>query len=470
MTQPDFTPSQVGGPNDPEAKELLADGEVLPDGGDLDQGGDDGKDDLDAKLMDKHERAVVAAAMRLLQHARKRSTRTDSDDGTVLRLDGGGKLDKVARTTLGGARVPATLTRTGVLNYRRGDGTVRRELRLPEEVFHADSLETLRGAPVTVGHPYEIGGLLDAGTYRKFTVGHAEDIRQDGKQFVAGNLVVQDGKTGDAIDRGELTEVSLGYQCRMDETPGVWNGQPYDAIQRGIKYNHVALLAPGRSRADVGLRLDAADAVFIDPQEQEDKPMTVKIKLDGKDFEFGSEAHIEKIEAMHSAAVTKLDEKLSEKKEALKAATSEKETLQGKLDALQKKLDEKTTELAAANDPKALADRVNARVELVTKARSILGAEAKLDDKSDRDIMIDVIKTDESDFDGAKRSDDYLRGRYESLESKAVRADSIDAVVRTIENAKRLDANDPNLSPVVKAQIASIEASRKLASTPVGDK
>ena len=180
----------------------------------------------------------------------------------VLRLDGG-KLDKAARTQLGGVRVPATLTRTGVLNYRRGDGTVRRELRLPEEVFHADSLSSLRGAPVTVGHPMEIGGLLDAGTYRKFSVGHTEEARQDGDSLVAAMLVVQDGKTGDAIDRGELTEVSLGYQCRMDETPGVWNGQPYDAIQRGIRYNHVALLAPGKSRANVGLRLDADDAVSV---------------------------------------------------------------------------------------------------------------------------------------------------------------------------------------------------------------
>lgn len=460
MTAPDFTLPNTGGVGDPEKKELGSN--ELDDG---DEGNDGEASEEAQKNLDKHERAMMAATMRLIQSARKQSARTDStEDGSVLRLDGGGKLDKVTRTTLGGARVPATLTRTGVLNYRRGDGTVRRELRLPEEVFHADSLETLRGAPVTVGHPYEIGGLLDAGTYRKFTVGHAEDVRQDGKSLVAGNLVVQDGKTSDAIDRGELSEVSLGYQCKMDESPGVWNGQAYDAIQRGIKYNHVALLAPGRSRADVGLRLDATDAVCVD----DEGTIMVKVKLDGKDFEFGSEAHIEKIEALHSAAVTKLDEKVTEKKEALKAVTSEKEVLQGKLDSLQSKLDSVTAELAAANDPAALAARVNARVDLVSKARSILGADVKLDDKSDRDIMIDVIRNDEADFNGDKRSDDYLRGRYESLESKAVRADSVDAVVRTIEAAKRLDAKDGNMSPVVKAQIEAIERSRALASSPIG--
>lgn len=427
-------------------------GEPLADG----VGGESPEED-DQKETDRHERAVVAAAMRLLQHARKRAARTDStDDGSVLRLDAGGKLDKVTRTTLGGAKVPATLTRTGVLKYQQGDGTVRRELRLPEEVFHADSLDTLRGAPITVGHPYEIGGLLDAGTYRKFTVGHAaEDVRQDGKSLVAGTLIVQDGKTGDAIDRGELTEVSLGYQCRMDETPGVWNGQPYDAIQRGIKYNHVALLAPGRSRADVGLRLDSNDAFCVEGTEE---IMTVKIKLDGKDFEFGSEAHIEKIEQIHAAAVVKLDEKLSASDVALKAEKSAKDALQGSNDDLAKKLDEAKASLAAALDPKSLAEKVNARVQLVVKAKSVLGEDAKLDEKSDRDIMVDVIKLDSKEFSDEGKSDDYIRGRFESVEKTAVRTDSVDAIVRNIEASKHLDASDMNeLSPVVKAQIAYYE-------------
>ncbi|MBA3833605.1 MAG: DUF2213 domain-containing protein [Chthoniobacterales bacterium] len=461
--QPNFSLPSTGGIDDPEAKELLGDDEVEGDGGDLGNKGDVSAEDAQ-KTLDKHERAVMTAAMRLLQHARK--TRTDSTDvGAVNRLDAGGKLSKAARTTLGGARVPATLTRTGVLKYRQGDGTVRRELRLPEEVFHADSLESLRGAAVTVGHPYEIGGLLDAGTFRKFTVGHTEDVRQDGKSFVAGNLVVQDGKTADAIDRGELSEVSLGYQCRMDATPGIWNGEPYDAIQRGITYNHVALLAPGRSRADVGLRLDSTDAVSVEETEQ---TMTVKIKLDGKDFDFGSEAHIEKIEQIHASAVTKLDSKVEEKKAALKAATAEKDELQGKLDALDSEHKKLQTQLAAASDPKALADKVNARVQLVVKARAVLGDEAKLDEKSDREIMVDVIKLDASDFNDAGKSDDYVRGRFESVEKTAVRVDSIDAIVRSVEANKRLDASD--MSPVVRAQIEAIEKSRGLASAPIGNK
>ena len=70
----------------------------------------------------------------------------------VMRLDFGA-FSKVERTPQGGMRIPANLTRTGVFIYRRKDGTERRELREPAEVFHADSLSTLRSAPVTNLHP-----------------------------------------------------------------------------------------------------------------------------------------------------------------------------------------------------------------------------------------------------------------------------------------------------------------------------
>ena len=35
--------------------------------------------------------------------------------------------------------------RVGILEYRQPDGSIRKELRPPEEAFHADSLATLKG-------------------------------------------------------------------------------------------------------------------------------------------------------------------------------------------------------------------------------------------------------------------------------------------------------------------------------------
>ena len=47
----------------------------------------------------------------------------------------------------------ACVTNTGIFPYMLPDGTIRNELRLPEEVFADDSLETLKGKPLTDDHP-----------------------------------------------------------------------------------------------------------------------------------------------------------------------------------------------------------------------------------------------------------------------------------------------------------------------------
>ena len=59
-------------------------------------------------------------------------------------------------------------------------------------------------------------------------------------------------------------ELSLGYLCDYELTKGVWNGQRYDAIQKNIRGNHVALVNHGRMGSDVrvydrAITMDALD-------------------------------------------------------------------------------------------------------------------------------------------------------------------------------------------------------------------
>ena len=44
------------------------------------------------------------------------------------------------------------VTSTGIFEYKNRDGSIRRELRLPEEVFDPASLESYEGKPVIVTH------------------------------------------------------------------------------------------------------------------------------------------------------------------------------------------------------------------------------------------------------------------------------------------------------------------------------
>lgn len=42
--------------------------------------------------------------------------------------------------------------RTGILRYQNADGSERIEYRPPEEAFNADSLASIKGKPITLGH------------------------------------------------------------------------------------------------------------------------------------------------------------------------------------------------------------------------------------------------------------------------------------------------------------------------------
>lgn len=178
----------------------------------------------------------------------------------VYRLDLSiGEVHDRKRTPQGGLVADANLTRTGVFPYRNADGTTRMELRRPSEVFDRTSLDTYPLAPVTVDHPGRVGPH----NWRDHAVGTVgAAVRQHG-DFVRGELHLQDGKTADRAEAGDLREISCGYTCDLDPTPGEYQGQLYDAEQRNIRINHVAVGPPGWGRMgpDTRMHLDSGAAV-----------------------------------------------------------------------------------------------------------------------------------------------------------------------------------------------------------------
>jgi hypothetical protein len=183
---------------------------------------------------------------------------------TELRLDAM-RLDarRIRRDSRGFIVAAAAVTRTGVFEYRRSDGSVVRELRHPDHVFAPDHLDSLRGASVTIGHPIE--GSVSPSNARKLEVGVVSDARRDGR-FVAASLSIREAAAIARVERTELVELSCGYSCRIDPTPGVFEGERYDQAQVSpIVVNHVALLGAGQGRAgrDVRLRFDSASSVVM---------------------------------------------------------------------------------------------------------------------------------------------------------------------------------------------------------------
>lgn len=156
-----------------------------------------------------------------------------------LRLDLSGRIKPEQRTVQDAVRVPSRVSRTGVQNYTDSSGKVLREYRPPEEVFDPTSLKSFETAVVTVDHPPE---MVSPANFRKYAIGHVIDPHPEAGKYVAADLVVHDADAIAAIDRGDLVECSVGYDCDLEMTSGTTpDGEAYDAIQRSISANHVAL-------------------------------------------------------------------------------------------------------------------------------------------------------------------------------------------------------------------------------------
>jgi len=194
----------------------------------------------------------------------------------TLRFDAA-RFSKVERTPQGFVRVQANLSRIGVLEYKDASGSVRRELRPADEVFAPASLATLAAAPVTDLHPSV--GLVTSRNVKGLRVGGVLETKSDGR-WISAVLQIEDADAIEAVLARKRTENSLGYQCRTEETPGrydattgqygphVTSGEPYDAVQRQIVYNHSALLPSGAARAgsEAMIRLDGNAEHGVDSQ------------------------------------------------------------------------------------------------------------------------------------------------------------------------------------------------------------
>lgn len=403
------------------------------------------------------------AAKNLASGRKKKADGSDEEFFRVETLRFDAKASKIQRTQLGGIRVPARLTRTGVLVYRDGTG-VRRELRPPEEVFDAASLESLRSATVTDAKHHT--AFIDTRTWKDAALGHIENVRTDSKQFVEADLVINDARTVLDVENERLSDISCGYSCRHDAKPGTWNGEPYDVVQREIRYNHVAVLPPGRGRAgtDVGIRLDSTDAECVEEPTPHQEHMKT-IRLDGKDYEVGSDAHLEKISELHS--------------KELQAEKDRAVALQKSHDALQANFDAKAQDAKKAEEAeKSKRDKEKAdtdamyrkRLKLMQRALRFMddedseesgesGTSKKMDAMDpafERDVMLKVIRLDEKDFGetdsaGTARSEAYIEARFDMACANLQKARGVHGVVAKLELAKRLDARDAS-DPVDKAE------------------
>ena len=337
-----------------------------------------------------------------------------------LQLNAGAVID-----TDGFMRDSPIVARTGVYEYRNPDGTIRREYRPADEVFASDALNSFRGKPITVLHPKK-GKITAANAFGTAIGSILSDGYPKDEKYVACDIVIF------APDKiGKHRELSLGYRCDCEETPGVSpDGQAYDAIQRNIRINHLAVVPLARAGMKARLNCDGDEII-----ESEGTQNMSKFKIDGVEHEV-PEAVANYITALQSRADA-AEAGLTATKETLAGVTASKTELQTKLDAMtgerdgvQGKLDAMTAERdslkskvdAAEADKKAAVDKAVEDTKKEVKERAELEADAKkakcdktdgMDNKALKIAIIKAVRGDSLNFDG--KSDDYVNAYYDSI-------------------------------------------------------
>ncbi len=377
------------------------------------------------------------------------------------------------RTNEGFLRGRAIVTSIGVFTYKRKDGTVQRELRLPEEVFSLSTLNSMKLKPVTLNHPTElvtqdnadklqVGSLGDNPSWTKEWENRNWEEVTDGINCAI-DMIITRKDAIDAILNGKQA-LSMGYTCdlEMAEPGATWCGVEYDFIQRNIRYNHCAIVDSARAgdNAKIELRADSEDAVLEDIVTKTDggEAMLKKINLDGIEYEAEAEvikalqkadARAEKAEKERDDAcgekkamdkkVADLEDKEKELEKRISELEAERDSAKDKADSLEKDLEKAKADSA---DPKRLDEAVKAKMELLRNAEKA-GVEVK-EDMSDMDIKKAVIlsKFQSANFDG--KDDVYIQARYDAtIEMLCEKADGENRkVMSDLPPENHMDEND----------------------------
>lgn len=393
-------------------------------------------------------------------------------------------LQTPTKDSRGFLTAPVVLARPGVFPYILADGALRREFKPPEEILSADTARSAGLAPVTDGHhgmvtceePWRVRGFVHPGVA-------AEDGKLKGIETIFDADLIRE------VEAGEKRQVSIGFIADIDPTPGEWNGEPYDVVQRNIRINHLAHVPEGRCGATcqiqlgdaaIGAQVARADSGQITgcafgcpckgPQstgtQGDRRQSNVNNGIPQKAVQVGSTQYdCAAPVADHIAVLEASLQTARSEKEALAGQvatlTKEKDTLQGQFDAQKVELAQAKTDLEAAKAAQVIpADKVDALIEdrlsLVTTVKSYLGDEFDPKGKSNRDLKVALIQLVDKEFDPKDRSDEYVDARFDGT----VR--SLDALLKQDVPTGSVGPNNMRTLPQQqRADITQLRAARQ---------
>lgn len=310
------------------------------------------------------------------------------------------------------------IARVGVFPYRRADGSVEMEAKLPSDLLADEAVASANNKAITDNHPSE---LVNAGNFSQYGKGvTADNAHVDGDRIRVDMTITDSDLIRQIADGKE--ELSIGFVTEVVPQSGDYQGVKYDSMQRNIQINHVAVV--NRGRAGHSVRLTGDSAMMTD--EGGTTMETTKVLLNGTNIT---------VLADDADTVTKANSENSSLQDQLKTAKAKVASLEAEIE---KQKGSSDANKKSAEDNKAKADSLEAengkltkqlenykgdsidemvtkRMNLVEQAKPYLGDSFDIKGKSDREIKVAAIQAQNDGFDDKDRSDEYVDAFYDSM-------------------------------------------------------
>jgi uncharacterized protein len=284
------------------------------------------------------------------------------------------------------------LGRTGIQEYNAYElpnapyprDKVVKVYRSPAQVFDELSMQSFEGKTVTNDHPPEVITTDNLMKYQKGYI--SKSVIKDGDKLRS-ELTITDKDAIKDIQNGKV-EVSNGYTCDYDFTPGVTeSGEAYDAQQINIRGNHVALVERGRCGSECRVLDNNRKGTLMSSEKltHDDEMGTMKKQLD------------------------EMTKKLEQKDAELFAM---KEKMEAQKDEY-KKMKESSKDVEKEEE-KEMDKKVNDKIRVIDTARKII-PDYKYEAQSTLDIKKDVIKHANSGVTLDSKSVEYVNARFDII-------------------------------------------------------
>jgi len=347
------------------------------------------------------------------------------------------------RTEDGYLVAEARAVRTGIQVYTgaevgRSDLATVRVYRAPEQVFAADSLQSFTHAPITIEHPKD---AVTAENWKDLAVGEVSTLAKKDGEWVLLPLILKDAKGIKQVETGKR-ELSAGYTCELDWTPGTTvDGQAFDASQKNIKINHLAIVDTARagSRARIGDDAGKWGASPVTTQTADERtiPMDLRtVLVDGLQVsttEAGAQAIAKLTNDLKSSAAKVTDLEKSHETTLTTLKADHAKALAAKDADLAKKDAEIDGLKGKVLDAAALDKLVAARANLITVARAI-AKDIKVEGLSDVDIKKAAVTAALGDAAAKDKPQAYIDARFDILAEEAAKKSGKDPVADAIAN------------------------------------